>query len=67
MIMTEHKLDIAKFKQMVEKGSEKQLIFKYNKANGCIIDKISPENIWIYDKANLLKNELEIVPKLRKQ
>ena len=41
-------------------GSEKELIFKYNKTNDCIIDKIAHKNAWIYDKANLLKGTLGI-------
>lgn len=71
---TQNLLKIAKFCDKIvlfdNSGSKKELIFKYNKANGYIIDKISPENVWIYDKANLLKNELgienlrKIVPKL---
>ena len=61
---TQNLLKIAKFCDKLvlfdNSGSEKQLIFKYNKANSCIIDKISPENMWIYDNANLLKRELGI-------
>ena len=61
---TQNLLKIAKFCDKIvlfdNSGSEKQLIFKYNMANDCIIDKISPENAWIYDSANLLKRELGI-------
>lgn len=57
-------LKIAKFCDKIvlfdNSGSEKQLIFKHNKANDCIIDTISRENMWIYNKVNLLKSELGI-------
>ena len=61
---TQNLLKIAKFCDKImlfdNSGCEKQLIFKYNIANDCIVDKISAENVWIYDSANLLKRELGI-------
>lgn len=57
-------LKVAKFCDKIvlfdNSGSEKELIFKYNKANNCLVNKITKNHKWIYDKANALKGELGI-------
>ena len=57
-------LKVAKFCDKIvlfdNSGIQKELIFKYNKANDCIVDKITKKHKWIYDRANTLKNELGI-------
>ena len=57
-------LKVAKFCDKIvlfdNSGSEKELIFKYNKAKNCLVDKITKNHKWIYDRANALKSELGI-------
>ena len=55
-------LKVAKFCDKIvlfdNSGSEKELIFKYNRANDCVVDKITKNHKWIYDRANALKREI---------
>lgn len=57
-------LKVAKFCDKIvlfdNSGSEKELIFKYNKTNDCFVDKITKNHKWIYDRANALKREIGI-------
>lgn len=57
-------LKVAKFCDKIvlfdNSGSEKELIFKYNKANNCLVYKITKNHKWIYDRVNALKGELGI-------
>lgn len=57
-------LKVAKFCDKImlfdNSGSKKELIFKYNKANNCLVDKINKNHKWIYNRANALKREIEI-------